>query len=173
MDFIIPTILVTMAISSLVPILFASDHESWYDEALANHLTWFRNQRTQPRRSWGELSWTNTEENVHFPYTRQIPIWRPKVKLKRQIHCWFSFIQPTEGITSENTSTGKVLFENSTSWICKSARSLKSTTTQLAVGGPKTFWEDQRVWRPKNLAAQRAEGTKVLRRQTTGGTKNI
>ena len=53
------------------------------------------------------------------------------------------------------------------------ARSLKSTTTQPAVGGPKTFWEDQRAWRPKNLAAQRAEGTKVLRRQTTGGTKNI
>ena len=51
------------------------------------------------------------------------------------------------------------------------ARSLKSTTTQPAVGGPKTFWEDQRAWRPKNLAAQRAEGTKVLRRQTTGGTK--
>ena len=50
------------------------------------------------------------------------------------------------------------------------ARSLKSTTTQPAVGGPKTFWEDQRAWRPKNLAAQRAEGTKVLRRQTTGGT---
>ena len=41
------------------------------------------------------------------------------------------------------------------------ARSLKSTTTQPAVGGPKTFWEDQRAWRPKNLAAQRAEGTKV------------
>ena len=58
---------VTMAISSLVPILFASDHESWYDEVLANHLTWFRNQRTQPRRSWGELSWTNTEEKVHCP----------------------------------------------------------------------------------------------------------
>ena len=55
----------------------------------------------------------------------------------------------------------------------KMARSLKPTTTQPAVGGPKTFWEDQRVWRPKNLAAQRAEGTKVLRRQTTGGTKNI
>ena len=51
------------------------------------------------------------------------------------------------------------------------ARSLKSTTTQPAVGGPKTFWEDQRAWRPKNLAAQRAEGTKVLRRQTTGGSK--
>ena len=50
-------------------------------------------------------------------------------------------------------------------------RSLKSTTTQPAVGGPKTFWEDQRAWRPKNLAAQRDEGTKVLRRQTTGGTK--
>ena len=44
---------------------------------------------------------------------------------------------------------------------------------QPAVGGPKTFWEDQRAWRPKNLAAQRAEGTKVLRRQKTGGAKNI
>ena len=52
-------------------------------------------------------------------------------------------------------------------------RSLKSTTTQPAVGGPKTFWEDQRAWRPKNLAAQRAERTKVLRKQTTGRTKNI
>ena len=52
------------------------------------------------------------------------------------------------------------------------ARSLKSTTTQPAVGGPKTFWEDQRAWRPKNLAAQRAERTKLLRRHTTGGTKN-
>ena len=52
-------------------------------------------------------------------------------------------------------------------------RSLKSTTTQPAVGGPKTFWEDQRAWRPKNLTAQRAEGTKVLRRQKTGGTINI
>ena len=49
--------------------------------------------------------------------------------------------------------------------------SLKSTTTQPAVGGPKTFWEDQRAWRPKNLAAQRAERTKVLRKQTTGRTK--
>ena len=46
------------------------------------------------------------------------------------------------------------------------------TTTQSAVGGPKTFWEDQRAWRPKNLAAQRAERTKVLRKQTTGRTKN-
>ena len=54
-----------------------------------------------------------------------------------------------------------------------SPRSLKSTTTQPAVGGPKTFWEDQRAWRPKNLTAQRAEGTKVLRRQKTGGTINI
>ena len=53
------------------------------------------------------------------------------------------------------------------------SRSLKSTTTQPAVGGPKTFWEDQRAWRPKNLAAQRAERTKVLRKQTTGRTKNI
>ena len=53
------------------------------------------------------------------------------------------------------------------------ARSLKSTTTQPAVGGPKTFWEDQRAWRPKNLAAHRDERTKVLRRQTTGGTLNI
>ena len=44
---------------------------------------------------------------------------------------------------------------------------------QPAFGGPKTFWEDQSAWRPKNLAAQRAEGTKVLSRQTTGGTKNI
>ena len=42
----------------------------------------------------------------------------------------------------------------------KKSQSLKSTTTQPAVGGPKTFWEDQRVWRPKNLAAPRAEGTK-------------
>ena len=25
-------------------------------------------------------------------------------------------------------------------------RSLKSTTTLPAVGGPKTFWEDQRAW---------------------------
>ena len=32
------------------------------------------------------------------------------------------------------------------------------------VGGPKTFWEDQRAWRPKNLAAQRAERTKVLKK---------
>ena len=54
----------------------------------------------------------------------------------------------------------------------RKARSLKSTTTQPAVGGPKTFWEDQRAWRPKNLAAQRAERTKVLRKQTTGRTKN-
>jgi len=52
-------------------------------------------------------------------------------------------------------------------------RSLKSTTTRPAVGGPKAFWEDQRAWRPKNLTAQRAEGTKVLRRQKTGGTINI
>ena len=50
---------------------------------------------------------------------------------------------------------------------------LKSTTTQPAVAGSKTFWEDQRAWRPKNLAAQRAERTKVLRKQTTGRTKNI
>ena len=51
------------------------------------------------------------------------------------------------------------------------ARSLKSKTAATTVGGPKTFWEDQRAWRPKNLAAQRDEGTKVLRRQTNGGTK--
>ena len=49
--------------------------------------------------------------------------------------------------------------------------SLKSTTTATMVGGPKTFWEDQRAWRPKNMAAQRAEGTKVLRRKATGKTK--
>ena len=47
------------------------------------------------------------------------------------------------------------------------------TTTQSAVVGPKTFWEDQRAWRPKNLAAQRAKRTKVLRKQTTGRTKKI
>ena len=35
----------------------------------------------------------------------------------------------------------------------------------------KESLEDQKAWRPKNLAAQRAERTKVLRRQTTGGTK--
>ena len=52
-------------------------------------------------------------------------------------------------------------------------QSLKLTTTPPAVGGPKTFWEDRRAWRPKNLAAQRAERTKVLRKQTTGRTKNI
>ena len=50
-------------------------------------------------------------------------------------------------------------------------RSLKSKTAATMVGGPKTFWEDQRAWRPKNLAAQRAERTKVLRKQTTGRTK--
>ena len=53
------------------------------------------------------------------------------------------------------------------------SRSLKSTTTATMVGLPKTIWEDQRAWRPKNLAAQKAEGTKVLRRQKTGGAKNI
>ena len=54
-------------------------------------------------------------------------------------------------------------------------RSLKSSSVVAALGGPKTFWEDQRAWRPKNFskASQRAEGTKVLRRQTTGGTKNM
>ena len=41
------------------------------------------------------------------------------------------------------------------------------------VGGPKTFWEDQRAWRPKNLAAERAERTKVLRKQTIWRTKKI
>ena len=42
-----------------------------------------------------------------------------------------------------------------------------------ATGGRRTkdIWEDQRAWRPKNLAAQWAEGTKVLRKQTTGRTK--
>ena len=64
-------------------------------------------------------------------------------------------------------------FKPSYTFLWVGSRSLKSTTTQPAVGGPKTFWEDQRAWRPKNLAAQWAEGTKVLRRQTTGGTINI
>ena len=36
----------------------------------------------------------------------------------------------------------------------------------------KESLEDQKAWRPKNLAAQRAERTKMLRKQTTGRTKN-
>ena len=32
-------------------------------------------------------------------------------------------------------------------------RSLKSSSVVAALGGPKTFWEDQRACRPKNLAA--------------------
>merc|ERR1711963_770827 len=80
-----------------------------------------------------------------------------------------------EGEDQLNTTLSQIIVHKS-KWSCLVARkieprSLKSTTTQPAVGGPKTFWEDQRAWRPKNLAAQRAERTKVLRKRTTGRTK--
>ena len=51
------------------------------------------------------------------------------------------------------------------------SRSLKSTTTATMVGLPKTIWEDQRAWRPKNLAAERAEGKKIFNKQM--GDKNL
>ena len=51
-------------------------------------------------------------------------------------------------------------------------RSLKSTTTQPAVGGPKTFWEDQRAWRPKSLETKKLDSSKGWGDQSAEKTKN-
>ena len=63
--------------------------------------------------------WRECPFSIHSD-AKQIPIWGPKVKLKRQIHCWFSFTQPTEGNSCETTSAVNFLFENYESWIFKS-----------------------------------------------------